>query len=331
MRSPLLLAILSAMGCGSIEETTMCLDVADDAATCPAAEDVNVDDLFSTGDCDLVAREVTGAGTLSEVGWDTGGDLACCYPVKAKDTTPFSECMIGRPYVEGDAATVAPVVDSGPLAGADAVHPALAAAWLRAARMEHASIAAFARLTLDLMALGAPAALLAEVQRAALDEVAHAEACFEVASRFAGRRLSPGPMPFAAPVTPRANLAAVAADAVREGCMGETIGAFQATAMAERAQDPAIRALLARIADDETRHAALSWKIVRWALSVGGDAVRAAVIAAFGQPVAAAPALDQDDPALEALGALGPTAHDALCREAVDAVIRPAAQALLAA
>ena len=36
---------------------------------------------------------------------------------------------------------------------------------------QHASIASFARVTLQLMALGAPASLLAETQRAAMDEV----------------------------------------------------------------------------------------------------------------------------------------------------------------
>ncbi len=51
---------------------------------------------------------------------------------------------------------------------------ALADRWTRDATYEHASIASFARVTLDLLALGAPAALVSGAQRAGLDEVEHA-------------------------------------------------------------------------------------------------------------------------------------------------------------
>jgi hypothetical protein len=47
----------------------------------------------------------------------------------------------------------------------------LAAQWAADGAAEHASIASFARATLQLMALGAPAGLLADTQRAAADEV----------------------------------------------------------------------------------------------------------------------------------------------------------------
>jgi hypothetical protein len=47
--------------------------------------------------------------------------------------------------------------------------------------MEHASVAAFARFTLDLLALGAPADLVQSAQQALGDEIAHAELCFGLA------------------------------------------------------------------------------------------------------------------------------------------------------
>jgi hypothetical protein len=47
----------------------------------------------------------------------------------------------------------------------------LAAQWATDGAAEHASIASFARVTLQLMALGAPAGLLADTQRGAADEV----------------------------------------------------------------------------------------------------------------------------------------------------------------
>lgn len=64
---------------------------------------------------------------------------------------------------------------------------ALAARWRENGRTERASVAAFARLTLDLLALGAPPTLVAAAQRDALDEVQHAEACFSIARAIDGR------------------------------------------------------------------------------------------------------------------------------------------------
>jgi hypothetical protein len=69
----------------------------------------------------------------------------------------------------------------------DVARSALAARWRENGRTEHASVAAFARLTLDLMALGAPAALLAAAQRDAADEVRHTELCFSLARAIDGR------------------------------------------------------------------------------------------------------------------------------------------------
>ena len=71
---------------------------------------------------------------------------------------------------------VALVVPPGPL------RDAVVKAWTTAARAEHASVASFARFTLQLLHLGAPADLVADAQQAALDEVRHARLCFGVAS-----------------------------------------------------------------------------------------------------------------------------------------------------
>ena len=124
---------------------------------------------------DLIARadivEVLGEGVRKDVtGQDGVTRPACCYPVDTIDNTP-GDCVIGRPYFEGSDAITAPV------SGANASHApsSRGAAWARAAAFEHASVAAFARLSLQLMAHGAPTALLGEVHRAALDETRHAE------------------------------------------------------------------------------------------------------------------------------------------------------------
>ena len=69
-----------------------------------------------------------------------------------------------------------------------------AAWWLRAALLEHASIASFARFSLELLRYGAPPELVVGAHRAALDEVAHARLAFALASSWSGRDLGPGAM-----------------------------------------------------------------------------------------------------------------------------------------
>lgn len=136
--------------------------------------------------------------------------------------------------------------------------------WLAAAGTEHASVASFAKVALQLMALGAPPELVADSHRAAIDEVAHARASYALASRYAGRPLGPGPLHVGdAPV---ATFEALAVDTFVDGCVGETIAALAAFAAAETATDPAIAKLQRTIADQEQRHAELGWRIVGWCL-----------------------------------------------------------------
>lgn len=326
----------------------MCVDVSDDAETCPVGDDVDVSALYSLDNCDLTATRVTGDGTLEENAFayleDSGAspDLVCCYPVRARDDRPFSECMIGRPYLETDLPVVAPLEDHDGWCAADgarspveaqdeALAEALAEAWRSMGRMEHASIAAFARLTLDLMACGAPAALLAAVQQAAADEVAHAQACFAIAARLSGQPRSPGAMSFADPIVPCGDLVSLAVAATREGCMGETLGAALAAASAQRAQDPQIRATLETIAADEARHAALSWRIVAWAIQAGGPLVRAAVADAFQRPLPLTTPAFPDSANAEAMGVLSADAQEAIFARALREVVAPARRVLLAA
>jgi hypothetical protein len=333
-----ILAALAAVGCAN-EDTSMCMTISAEAEACPAADDVNPDDLYHEESCDLEAVRVTGEGQQKESSahvYDTGDGSTnvCCYPVVARDPSPTSECMIGRPFVEDNQATVAPVVAtagwSDDLRFSTTRSSALARSWQRVAAMEHASIAAFARLTLELMALGAPAQLVADVQRAAADEVAHARMAFTQASRHAGHALGAGPFPFSGPINVRTDLATIAADATREGCVGETLGAALAADAAMRASDPEAKAALQSIADDEARHAALSWRIVAWALSGGDRDVRQAVERALTEPPPGSSTTDIDDPTLLAHGQLGPIAHAQAVQRALAEVVAPAAAVLLA-
>jgi hypothetical protein len=144
---------------------------------------------------------------------------------------------------------------------------ALASYFTRAALMEHASIAAFARFALELLHLGAPLELVSGAQRAMGEELEHARLCFALASRYAGKDVGPGPLSVAGCLD-QLSLEAAVRSAVREGCVGETVAAVQAAEALEHARDEEVRAVLARIQRDEFDHARLAFLFVRWALEV---------------------------------------------------------------
>ena len=210
----------------------------------------------------------------------------------------------GRPYVNGDRAQVAPVERGAGSRGWSAggrpcvdgltalERASLAAAWTAAASFEHASVASFARASLDLLAVGAPADLVVLAHEAALDEIRHAQLCFALAAAYAGEEIAPGSFPLGGEVRTGEGLAAVAVSAAIEGCVGETVAAVVAAEQLARATDPAVRAALAAIAADEARHAELAWRTVAWAISAGGSEVRAAVEHALRG------VLDRDAPAV---------------------------------
>ena len=227
----------------------------------------------------------------------------CCYPLPGP-------AVDGRPFIVDGRARHADVIErtewcdgqrfdardersdggGGPCdRSEDRLTPAerarLAEAWLADAKAEHASIASFARLTLQLLSLGAPPELLIATQRATEDEILHAQLCFALASRFAGRALGPSELPMVGAVSD-VSLAELAVAAVHEGCVGEATAAVLAGERLEQARDPQVRAALAKISADEARHAELAWRTVVWAIERGGQGVYAAVRAAFDEALA---------------------------------------------
>jgi hypothetical protein len=129
----------------------------------------------------------------------------------------------------------------------------------RAAQLEAGSIYAFYQLIRELSAHGAPESLRALALDAMLDEVAHAYEVAQLARAF-------GAEVVAAQLreTPLRSLLELALDNAQEGCVRETFGALLATYQAQVAEDARVRTALARIAEDETRHAALSWQLMAW-------------------------------------------------------------------
>jgi len=210
----------------------------------------------------------------------------------------------------------------------DATREALARAWLADGLEEHASIAAFARFAMMMLGLGAPPELVAEAQRASVDEVRHARACFSLARRYGARAAGPGSLRVDDALGP-ATLAEVAALAAEEGCVGETLGALIAEAQAAAARDPEVVSRTARIARDETRHAELAWRFVSWAVASGGEGVLAAVEAAVTRALAMTLAMDVRPLRVDAASW---AAHGRLsCKEARDIATRGAHDVVLPA
>lgn len=148
--------------------------------------------------------------------------------------------------------------------------------WAQDAIAEHASIASFARFTLELLALGAPSDLVLSALDAGRDEVKHTRMCFSIASRLAGRSLGPGILKVDGAVA-SSSLVDAAVSAAREGCIGETISAVLASVRYRSATDPEIRTILHQISEDEARHAYVAWRFLEWTIQKGGATVRNAL------------------------------------------------------
>jgi hypothetical protein len=260
-----------------------------------------------------------------------GDPEICCYH--------WFEYCSGRPLLDGESMIVAPLRPGSswscspaevaaphdrPDSAIDAgLRARLGDLWIEDARMEHASIAAFERATLELMAMAAPPELLGEIQIAAADEVVHAQRCFGLAARFSGQAREPGPLPTLEPrvrgLADDPSPEQVAADWVRlaldtfvEGCVGETLATLIARRGLRDCEDPASRVTLAQIVEDEGRHAALAWRTIRWLLEASG-LHREAVLAALTQQAEAmasearrsCEALPPADPQAELLATFG--------------------------
>jgi hypothetical protein len=156
----------------------------------------------------------------------------------------------------------------------------LAATWTRIGLLEHASVAAFARFALQLLALGAPPELLELCQLAMQDELRHTRIAFGLASAYAGKPIGPGALALDGALDNPSDdlLMHVAMTTLLEGCIGETVAALGAREGATYATDPHVQQVLSEIAADEERHAELAWRFLDWALA-GRPALAPALLA----------------------------------------------------
>ncbi len=288
------------------------------------------------------ARPGYPGGKLAANGCPTSDRLqdGCCNPARGTPTRQGGQCCYvfcagaccGRPLtIDGEAvlSTARPRSDWRRLENREP-NAALGSAWLSDALMEHASVASFARFTLQLLALGAPAELVSASQQAALDEVRHAELCFGLASSYLGRDVGPGELSVGA--IGSLEWSDVVQSAFREGCVGETTAALTAQAQLSACEEAGVREVLDVIAEDEADHAALAWRFVAWALatepSVREVLHQERVALASGQTGATC------DPGPEAVGwraagRLSASEQRAVERRAIDGVVLPCLDALL--
>lgn len=318
-----------AGGAGGMQDVERCFT---SAVACPTPADAPA--VFGT---------CTDTGELITA-WLSGPVEAnglCCYQVDVTAPGDPSCGAIGRPFVVDALPRVAPVrtglrgwteLQAQPsLVGIDdETRRRLADAWAVDAAYEHASVASFGKLALELLAFGAPSELIEATHVAALDEVRHARAAFAMAAAYAGAPVGPGPLREVHALALAPSLEALVAAAVREGCCGETAAAMIAFAAAEASSDPVVRDTLLVVAEEESRHAALAYRVVAWAMTRGGPTVRHAARTAFEQALEEIASASAPAPAssLRHQGRLSASEQIAERRRAVDEVIAPAMASL---
>ena len=114
-----------------------------------------------------------------------------------------------------------------------------------------------------------------------VDEVIHARLVGELARRMGATIEAPTIVPAHEPT-----LAELARENAIEGQVAETFGALLATCQGQLATDPAVRAVFARIAIDEARHAAFAHELAPWLEAQLDDGTRAEIAAARRAAVA---------------------------------------------
>lgn len=205
----------------------------------------------------------------------------------------------------------------------------LSAHWAQIGCLEHASVAAFARFALELLAFGAPSELVELTQRALADETLHTKLAFSLASAYADEKLGPGPLDTRGALLHQ-ELAEAALTAFLEGCIGETVAALEAARARDVARDATVRSVLARIAEDEARHAELGFRFVSWAAQQLDARFVEELLQATERALAESVGTDQSfDEALAGHGVLSANERAGVRRAALHDVVLPCVRALL--
>lgn len=206
--------------------------------------------------------------------------LACCYEATSRHNK-FDGCVEGRPlflepcgapllaellpgrgWTDQSQEQALPELETLSQAQRESMHQE----WKRIAIQEHASIAAFAQLSLELLRYGAPSRLVEDCHACMQDEIRHAKLAIRWASHLGGQELAPGPMKALAQRPLSENLTQLALSNLEEGCCNETLATLLMLDRADHCGHPGMQAWITAIAQDEQRHAQFAWRLTRWFL-----------------------------------------------------------------
>lgn len=333
------------------------------AAACQADEEPSEEDYFETRDqlnCDLLLEcgqlmsedECTMGSALGECSeFNASAATACLeamedaldaaqadakacsdpiFPQECNSVITWSgsaECgtTAGRPLFIDGQQLLPPVVRACP--PGETPRALAAEHWLQCARMESASVPAFTRLASELASVGAPSSMQVAAQDAAKDEIRHTQLCLDVARQLVDTEFDLGPLP-EVPGRPDITVETLAIEALIEGCIGEGSAAAWAS-IAGNGAGRGVAQTLRDIAADELQHAALSWRVIGWALrrQPGLSTALLAALDNWERADAANPVVGGRK-GLAEHGVLSSAAERATARELVSVVVRPTLLAL---
>lgn len=183
---------------------------------------------------------------------DAGNSVAITCQVTHGEGTWTSGCPVAGRRTEG-------VHGVGTDHRAPMVRETVGAFFARCAALEATAVIAFRRLEAELVAFGAPAALIERARRAIGDEIEHTDAMVWLAARAGGsvRKITHEALPLR-------SMFDVALENAVEGGVRETFGAAVALHQARRARDGVTRGIFARIAEEEREHAELATDLEGW-------------------------------------------------------------------
>lgn len=198
--------------------------------------------------------------------------------------------------------------------------------YLQIARYEHASIASFHRFALELMQFGAPPELLQLAQKAATDEIRHAQSSFSIANRLLGTKFQPGRLDIN--VEFHQDLRSFAAAILEEGAIKETIAVLIAAEQLRVCKDATIAQYLQEVVSEESEHSELAYASLRWCIEVGGEEIKNLIRERLEQEFVFS--LSQfPEEAIEALGLPSQAMVQATIERGLRGVIIPSLRSLL--
>ena len=174
---------------------------------------------------------------------------------------------------------------------------------------------------------GSTPELLLDTQQATIDEIEHTQLAYGMASAYKGEDIGPAPFNLGG-MTIETDPAQALRALLEEACVGEILGAAEAQVASECATDPVVKAVYARIADEEGRHARLAWQSLQWMLEQRPE-LRSQAVEWLNEIVAEhMNRRSMPTPHRPEIGLIGATERQAIFEDALMTVVLPCAEGL---